>query len=191
VKLKFYIRHNLGRGVACNAFAFICFILLISCNEGINPDGKKKPTNLPANVIKDAHIYRSSNAEVDIEIFAPVINNFEGDSGKMEFPKGTKAMFFNKDMSVKSVLTADYAINTKPSNDFILKQNVKIVNYNSRDTIYCEDLIWQGETQRIYTQRPVRRHSATGIDYGDGLETNETMDSVIVIHPYGNQEVKE
>ncbi|MDR1726238.1 MAG: hypothetical protein LBR28_07615 [Bacteroidales bacterium] len=172
---------------------YLLYVLFLfsACNNGLNPDGEKTLVNKPVNVIKDAHIYRSSNAEVDIEIFAPLINNYAGDSGKMEFPQGAKAVFFNKDMSVKSVLTADYVINTRPSNDFILKKNVRIVNYNNKDTIFCEDLIWESETKRIYTQKYVRRQSATGIDYGDGLETNETMDSVVILHPHGNQTVNE
>jgi hypothetical protein len=191
VKINFKIWHNSVRANHFSPLWLLCLVLFIACTDGINPDGKKVASNKPVNIIKDAHIYRSSNAEVDIEIFAPLINNFEGDSGKMEFPKGAKAVFFNKDMSVKSVITADYAINTRPSNDFLLQQNVKIVNYNSEDTVYCEDLIWLSETGRIYTQKPVRRQSVSGTDYGDGLEANEVMDSVIVIRPHGKQKVEE
>ncbi|MDR0789547.1 MAG: LPS export ABC transporter periplasmic protein LptC [Bacteroidales bacterium] len=169
-----------------------CFVVLLcSCDNGLTPSGEKAPADKPTNIIKQAHIYRSSNAEVNIEIFAPLIHNFEGDSAKMEFPQGAKAIFFNKDMSVKSVITADYALQQKPSNDFLLRQNVRIVNYKSEDTIYCEDLIWQKQSQRIYTQKPVRRQSKTGTDYGEGLEANEAMDSVTIVRPHGNQIVEE
>jgi hypothetical protein len=172
-------------------YLILILIACVSCGKGLNPTGKKAPVNKPSNIIKQAHIYRSSNAEVNIEIFAPLINNFQGDSAKMEFPKGAKAIFFNKDMSVKSVLTADYAVKRQYSDDFLLKRNVRIINYKSEDTIYCEDLIWQSSTQRIYTQKPIRRKSRTGTDYGEGLEANEAMDSIIIVRPHGNQIVEE
>ncbi|MDR1005528.1 MAG: LPS export ABC transporter periplasmic protein LptC [Bacteroidales bacterium] len=169
-----------------------CFlILLVSCGDSSQPNGEKPAADKPSNIIKQAHIYRSSNANVNIEIFAPLVINYPGDSSKMEFPKGVKAVFFNKDMTTKSVLTADYAVNLRPSNDYILRQNVKIVNYNTEDTIYCQDLIWQSETQQIYTQKPIKRISRTGTDYGEGLKANEAMDSVIIIKPHGTQIVEE
>ena len=172
---------------------YFLFILIacFSCSDQQDSNNEKNTPIEPISSIKQAHIYRSTNAEVDIEILAPLINNFTGDSAKMEFPQGVKAIFFNDDMTIKSVLTAGYAIKKQATNELLLEQNVRIVSYKNEDTIYCEDLIWQDNTKRIYTNKPIRRHSKTGTDYGEGLEANETMDSVVIVRPRGHQVVEE
>jgi LPS export ABC transporter protein LptC len=179
--------YNQRAGSLKLSLLFVFLLLFCSCGEKIKPTGQKVKAEQPSNIMKEAHIFRSSNAHVDIEIFAPIIYNFQAEESRMEFPKGAKALFFNEDMTTRSVLTCGYALSREDGNELLMSHNVKIVNHKQQDTIYCEDLIWQKDKKRIHTERPIKRVSPSGTDYGEGLDGTETLDSLIVRKPHGNQ----
>jgi LPS export ABC transporter protein LptC len=163
---------------------------LISC-ESKSPSGKKPSKGQPVQVIKQADILRSQNGDVEIEIKSPIIYNYDGDSARMVFPKGVKVWFYNKDLTVKAILKANYAISYNNNNKVYLKDSIEIINYNNKDTIYCQELTWNKNLRTIISNKQVRRLSQSGIAYGDGFQSNEQMDSVHIIKLRGVQYVSD
>ncbi|MFA7133096.1 MAG: LPS export ABC transporter periplasmic protein LptC [Bacteroidales bacterium] len=165
-------------------------LLFISC-QGESPSGEKGKIDKPTQIVKFADILRSQNGKVEVQIKAPIVYNYVGDSARMAFPKGLKVWFYNKDLSLKSTLIAKYAISYNNSNKVFLKDSIEIVNYNNKDTIYCKELIWDKNLKTITSDKEVRRQSLSGIAYGDGFQSNEQMDSVRIKNLRGTQYVSE
>lgn len=165
-------------------------LFFVSCNEK-SPSGVKGIKGKPTQIVKFADIFRSQNGQVEVQIKTPIAYNYDGDSARMVFPKGIKVWFYNKDLSIKSTLTANFAINYNNSNKVYLRDSIQIINYNNKDTIYCQELVWDKNLKRITSDKQVRRSSTSGIAYGDGFQSNEQMDSVRIKNPRGTQFVSE
>ncbi len=165
-------------------------LFLVGCT-GKSPSGKKGIIGKPTQILKYADIYRSQNGQVEVRIETPLVYNYDGDSAKMIFPNGVKVWFYNNDLTVKSFLTANYAINYNKSNYVYLRDSIEIINYNNQDTLYCQELVWDRTQKTISSDKPVRRQSASGIAYGDGFQSNEQMDSLKIRNPRGTQFVSD
>jgi len=166
------------------------FLFIIACKDDIDQKPVIKKER-PIQVIKFADIFRSQDGNVEVEIKAPLINNYDGKNARMEFPKGVNAWFFNSDLTVKSTLSAKFAVNYQNNSKVYLRDSIVIINYNNKDTIYCQELIWEKSLKRIFSNKQVKRVSESGIAWGEGFESNETMDSIRIKNPRGTQYIKE
>lgn len=170
-------------------FAFC--ILCISCGRDVNNTTADSMKGKPSQIVKDAHLLRSVNGVVDVELFSDLIQVYSGDSAKMCFPKGINLIFLNQDLSTKATLRADYAVNYKWSEVYYIRDSVVIIDYCQQDTFYCRDLFWIKDSAMLRTDLPIRHHSASGIDFGSGLRARDNFDSIMIMNPYGTQTVEE
>ena len=166
-------------------------LLFLNSCKGKSPSGEKGLIGKPTQIVKFADILRSQNGKVEVQIKAPIIYNYDGDSARMEFPKGLKVWFYNNDLTVKSTLVAKYAINYNNSNKVYLRDSIQIINYKEKDTIFCKELVWDKTLKTKVSDKEVMRSSLSGIAYGDGFQGNEQMDSIRIKNPRGTQYVSE
>lgn len=149
-----------------------------------NKDFYKKPVQ----TMNDIILYKSDKGEVYARLQSKTVQYFSGDSSRTVFPQGINVLFYNKDLTDKANLTARYAINyTATSNVVYLRDSVRIINFNSKDTIYCKDLYWNQDEKKVYSHKPIRRYNEGGESFGDGMVSNEQFDSVTVIRPHGKE----
>lgn len=165
-------------------------LFIVGC-EGKSPSGEKGIVGKPVQIIKAAKILRSQNGDVEVQIKTPLIYNYDGDSARMVFPKGVNVWFYNNDLTVKSTLVAKYAVNYNNSNKVYLRDSIKIINYKNKDTLYCQELIWDKSLKTISSNKIVKRNSSSGIAFGDGFESNEQMDSLRIKNPRGTQYIED
>ena len=177
--------HLLGAGV------LVFLLLFVSCSKEKKPQNKPAEKALPSQVVKNAHLIRSLGGNVDIEMKAPLIEIYSQDTSLMCCPEGIDITFINPDMTKKAHLKADYAINRNNSNLYYIKDNVEIIDFENQDTFYCTDLYWIKDSALLRTDLPIRRVSAAGTDFGDGLRATDTFDSVQIKNPHGTQLVDE
>lgn len=170
-------------------FAFC--VLSVSCDRNAKKTAKDSMSGKPSQIVKDAHLLRSVNGVVDVELFSDLIQVYSGDSAKMCFPKGINMIFLNQDLSTKATLRADYAVNYKWSEVYYIRDSVVIIDYRQQDTFYCRDLFWIKDSAMLRTDLPIRHHSASGIDFGSGLRARDNFDSIMIMNPYGTQTVEE
>ena len=162
-----------------------CFI---ACKEETRYTPNKYFNKKPIQILKNITLYRSNKGEVYAKLNSKTVEYYAGDSARTVFPKGIKVLFYNKDLTDKSLLTANYAVNyTANKNIVYLRDSIRIINYNTKDTIYCRDLYWNQDEKLVYSNNHIRRYSESGQDYGDGLRANETFDSVTIINPHGQE----
>lgn len=166
-------------------------LVLVSCNKDYHGTLNETFYSKPVQTLSDITLHRSKDGKVIAILNAPKVEAYSGDSSKTVFPSGLKVTFLNDDLSTKTILTARYAIAYDSSDLVYIKDSVKIINLNSKDTIYSQELYWNKTEKLVYTYTPIRRYSTSGQDFGDGMFSNEVFDSVTIINPRGSQTVEE
>ncbi|MDD4141183.1 MAG: LPS export ABC transporter periplasmic protein LptC [Bacteroidales bacterium] len=146
---------------------------------------------LPAEIIYNFHMNYSENGIIKIDITGREVIN-RAHKKEMEFPQGFEAVFYNADMSIKSRLSAGYGINYEEKKVMMATKNVEIINYESNEKLNTEELTWDQNTAKIFTDRFVKITTETDVIYGDGgFESDETFENWIIKKPTGNFVVEE
>lgn len=116
---------------------------------------------------------RSDSGMVQAKLIAPIMHNIDGDSAILEFPKGFTAYLYEGDTSATSRISANYGIRYDKQELMLAKSNVVVKNLDTKETLFTETLYWNQNTQKIYTQNPVKIVSPDKIIFGDSLNANE------------------
>ncbi|PBQ32702.1 LPS export ABC transporter periplasmic protein LptC [Sphingobacteriaceae bacterium] len=87
-------------------------------------------------------------------------------------PKGFFVTFFDKDEKVSATLRGNYGVSYDVSNKMEAKYAVEVVNKDGVK-LNTEKLIWNANTQKIYTDAYVVITTATEQITGYGLESNQ------------------
>lgn len=149
--------------------------MLFSCKndiETINLITSK--TNFPDQSAENIEIIYSDSAKIKLKIIAPVLDHY-GDKEEpyTEFPKGIDVTFYNPDRSIKSTLTANYAILDEKTALWEAKDDVVVVNKEEDNQLNTEHLIWDQNEGIIYSEKHVRITTADRVILGTGFESNQ------------------
>jgi len=85
---------------------------------------------------------------------------------------GLKLESFNDSLQVESTLTARYARYYERQQNVLLRDSIVVVNKKG-DRLSTEELVWNQQLKKFYTEKPVSIRTATQVIYGDGLEANQ------------------
>lgn len=173
----------------------ICMLLLTSCIAGC---GNNMETinffdrqELPDNTIKRAHIQRSESGRLQLQMDAPVIEQYSKPESKTVYPRGVCMHFFDDYNSPTAILKANYAISYDGRNLMQVRDSVVIIDLRSGDTTYLQDLTWDANQHRIFTDKPLRSKNGQRVTYGDGFTSDENMETPQILHQRGTLEWKE
>lgn len=94
----------------------------------------------PAQILKIAEIEYSDSGYVKSILRAPVIEKYDDATGRTLFPKGLEVVFYNEKHEAESKITADFGELSDNAKFLELKQNIVIISYSKKDTLYTEYL---------------------------------------------------
>ena len=120
----------------------------------------------------NASIFYNDSAKTKFHVTAPRIENYEGSDPYVLFPKGIHVDFYDDSGNINGHLEADYAIRHINSKLMEGDNNVHIVNRKG-ETLNTEQLFWDENKRKIYTNKFVTIKTAREILYGNGLISNE------------------
>jgi len=164
-----------------------CFFF-IGCE---NPDDAiKKITakRIGVEEAKEISINYSINGKTKARITAPVMLRYQDTLPYLEFPKTIHADFYNDtSLVIESWLDAKYGRYMETENKVFLKDSVRVINPNTGDTLYCNELYWDRSKtgKEFYTDKPVRIRTRTHIIDGTGLEAPQNFKDWHIIEPRG------
>lgn len=171
--------------VYCLALSFVIALFLYGCDNEPNtvPDLKDKRT-----AMEEGHgieSYLSQGGKVKGKLTAPVMLRYHGnnnnDSAYVEFPKTLHVDFFNDSMVKESQLDARYGKYREWENKVFLKDSVVVINVLKHDTLRCEELWWDQNQHKFYTNKPARysQHDKF-VNYGrNGLEAKQDLSDLV------------
>lgn len=127
----------------------------------------------------------SQGGSVRSRLTAPLMRRYSSDTVYVEFPKTLHMVFFDSVGQVQSRLDARYGKYFESLNKAHLRDSVVVANVNG-DTLWTPDLWWDQNTQKFYTDKPVRIYrNGDRIYGGKGLEAKQDLSDIIIKQPTG------
>ena len=135
------------------------------------------PDTIAGQFITNGELYYSELGRTKVRVKSPVINNYETTDNYTEMPDGFHAEFLDENMEVESTITAEYGIVLKKDNIMRARRNVVVLSLKDNEQLNTEELIWDMNTKKIYTDEFVKMTSADKILFGDGFEADENFEN--------------
>ncbi len=154
-------------------------ISLFSCGKSQTVVEKKSNENMMTESSDTLTIIMSDNGRPSYRFEAPLVEGY-GMSREpyREFRRGVKITTYHNDslMNVDAVITANYAIYYDKRKLWEAKGDV-VVNRDEGQDVYTQQLFWNAQTKRIYSNVDTKIvDNRTGDTYfGEGFESDEDM----------------
>jgi LPS export ABC transporter protein LptC len=139
----------------------------------------------PINMAVNIHLIRSDSAIVRSDIKAPKQLDFA--NGNQEFPEGIEIQIFEKDGQLSTTMRADRGYLFKEDNIFKGEGNVQVHNVIKDQKLQSEELFWEPNKKKIYTEKFVRVQNGGTFSYGSGFEADETFTTYTLKNPRDGQ----
>ena len=98
--------------------------------------------------------YMSSGGKVKAKLTAPYMLRDAYDSSKVEFTKTLNVEFYDSTLKPESFLFAKYGKYLEYDNTVLLRDSIIVYN-TKKDTLWCNDLLWDQNKGTFYTENPV------------------------------------
>ena len=123
-------------------------------------------------VSTDTEIIYSTKGVIKVRLKAPLMTRYVGEKPYIEMEKGINLTFFDTDLTVKSNLTANYAISKDAEQTYEAKDDVVLINKQG-DTLNTEHLVWDSNKEIVYSKEFVKITTPKQIIMGHGFESNQ------------------
>ncbi len=177
-------------------FSIWCFLFLImqSCNTN------EAKQNIAKNEKGDTLLFTQEGSNVTItytdsghlkaKIFAPTFVGYKKENSEIiKMPNGIQANFYNQWGAIESTLSAEKGISYQTKKITEVWQNVVVTNYKG-EKLNTEKLIWNQNTQKIYTDKFVKITTANEIITGEGMDAKQDFTQWHILKPKGIINIK-
>lgn len=126
----------------------------------------------PAEVSTFIEAIYSDSGRVKAKLNAPkMIRYLTQKDPTIEMPNGLKVLFYDKNLVVKSTLTANSGVRFLNSGVTRLTGNVVAINVKG-DTMNTEELFWNEKSERVYSNTFTKVKTRKEVILSDGFESN-------------------
>jgi len=155
--------------------------MLFSCENDMMAVVKlSSKDSIPDVTINNVHVKQSEKGKITFELIAPKMISFQTRDAYTELPAGLRMIFFDSIMQPKSELTANYGISWDGRRIMEARGNVVIRNFEKREQLNTESLIYDLNTKRVRTEEFVKITTPDRIITGSGMESDELFDNWII-----------
>jgi LPS export ABC transporter protein LptC len=157
------------------------FLVLCGCHQ----QEASKPVIYegPLSEAEDVTMYYTEKEVVKVMLQAKKI--FEFQNGDQEFPEGIYIEFFDEFGKKTSTLRANSAFFFKEENKWRGRGAVEVINIEKKEQLNTEELFWQRDTKKIFTDKFVTIKLQSEIIYGTGLEADQDLSNYQIKNPEG------
>ncbi|MDB4447609.1 LPS export ABC transporter periplasmic protein LptC [Roseivirga sp.] len=123
----------------------------------------------------DGPLFESDNVEINLsqstvtKVIMKGKKQLQHQNGDIEFPDGIEVSFFNELGEKTSILTAQRGYKSAKENVYKANGDVVVVNLEKKETLRSEELFWDPETEKIYTDKFVTVQTDTELIRAEGL----------------------
>ncbi len=174
---------------------FLSIAMLFSCENDISKIKVSNAEELPIIQSIGIQTVYSDSAVVRLKITGPELKEFAETDEKeayIEFPKGLRADFFNQSGRIESSLEAEYAIFWKKIEQFEASTNVIVKNFTEKQELYTEQLFWDKNEEKIWSDKFVKIITENGPTYGEeGFESDQNFSKFRIKKSSGQMTVED
>ena len=146
---------------------------------------------LPSQSVRQAHVVRSSDGELQVLLDAPQIDVYQLPEAKTIYPQGVAMDFYGSHRSLNASISARYAVSYDSKDVMEARDSVVIVDHRTGDTVYMLSLVWDAAEHRLFSHDSVRSVNGQRVTYGDGFESDDNFESPHIIRQRGTIEWNE
>ncbi|KAH0533697.1 hypothetical protein FGG08_007592 [Glutinoglossum americanum] len=155
-----------------------------------NDDKAVEQFNKKTTALEEGHQiegYMSQGGKTKAKLTSPLMYTYSADTSYVEFPKTLHVDFFNDTLIKESQVDARYGKYFQSQNKIFLRDSVVAMNIITHDTLKTDELWWDQNTQKFYTNKPVDIHKKDGtIIHGqDGMEAPQNFSSYVIYNSTG------
>lgn len=144
--------------------------LVLACKNDLDRVAAiEVPANGPDRITTNAEYLYSDSGTVRNRIRAGTISEFSGEDPRTEMTDGVELTFFGPDGHAGSQLTARRGEIQNDRKRMVVEEQVVFINAKG-EKLETEQLTWSQDSNRVYTDRPVKVIRARDIIYGQGLD---------------------
>lgn len=133
-------------------------------------------------------MYYTDSAKMVLKLISPLQQELQ--NGDKLFPKGLDVYFYENGVQTSN-LKANYGILSKETGIYTIRGNVRINNTQEGKKLNTEELHWEHEKKRIFTDKFVKIESPSEILMGNGLEAMEDFSRYRILKPTGEFTIKQ
>ncbi len=166
-------------------------ILLASCVNDL--DTIKKITfdeKTPDETTRDLHVIFDDDGYAKVEIYAALAETTRGKNHITKVKDSLRVNFFNNEGKIVSTLSALYGEVNFTLGTLIVKDSVRLYNFEKKQTLETEALYWNQKDSSIYSLSQVIVRSPKGIIVGDGIKTKQDFSWYEFLKPQGKIELE-
>lgn len=162
-----------------------CLLCLSCTNSKERIKHIKDYESLQEDRASDVTIIYSEKALVKANLFATeFVRNENARPPFTELRKKVRVIFYDDKKKVKSTLYAKYARMYEHNKNVIIRDSIVIINQKG-EQLKTEELVWNEQLRKFFTNKPVQIKTASQMIYGNGLEANEDFSYYSITHIKG------
>ncbi len=131
----------------------------------------------------------SDSARLKFKLRAPLEQQYE--QGDMWYRKGVLLTFYDREGRIQNTLRGNVGHFDKAKNIYHVRGHVEVVSSVKHERLDTEELFFDQNKQRIYTETFVRIETATEVLTGTGLTANQDFSRYTILHPTGTFTLKD
>jgi lipopolysaccharide export system protein LptC len=162
---------NMNKGII---YLLICCLFFAACENSLTEVAELTGKRIAVEEAKNIESYLSQGGKMRARLTAPVMNRYQTDSPYIEFPKSLHVDFYDSILKIESQLNARYGRYRETEQKVFLRDSVVVFNIKN-DTLRCDELWWDQNSEKFYTDKPVQIHQPDKIIFGKGLEADQSF----------------
>ena len=144
----------------------------------------------PDETTKNLKMIYADDGYARVEIYASLAETFRGKEEITKIKDSLKVHFFNEKGEIVSKLTALYGEINYSKGTMMVKDSVRLYNYEKKQTLETEALFWNQKDSSIYSRSSVIVRSPKGTIFGEGIRTKQDFSKYELIKPVGKFEME-
>ncbi len=148
----------------------ILTMYLLSCGDEVD-SSMFEVYDGPISTRYEIELFHSDSAVVRSHLVAR--KQLEFDGGDMEFPEGIEITFLDKEGNITTTMRADRGYYIRKDNLYRGEGDVQVDNLEKEQKLSSEELFWDPNAKKIYTEKFVTIQEKETIFNGTGMEADE------------------
>lgn len=157
---------------------------LFSCENSEQELQDRLKKKMSVDEASNVETFFSQAGKIKAKLTSALMYRYQDTLPRVEFPNKLHVDFYNDSLIIESVLDANYGRYVEGQNKMFLKDSVIVIQQFKQDTLRCEELWWDQNKQKFFTDKPIRITKADGtLIPGRGLEADQDFKSWKILKP--------
>lgn len=164
-------------------------VLFVACGKQGFTHEQVTEEDTYVEIAENVEILYSDSAMVRVRITSPRLHHYNTrEDARQEFRSGVKVEFLNPDRSVSSTLIAKKGVRYQEKGQIFVRDSVVFFTAKN-EKLETEELIWDEQSEKIFTEKFVKVTKPGEVIYGYGLEANQDFTYWKITIPKGRIKV--